>query len=119
MTKQVPTALEFELRTKLKKEPVSLDDFVKAPGMAYVLNPSLLACEHFEFKARALIKEPQLGVLGVVQRIEATEKAEEKLRAYIDQATYLRRLLLQNAGPRELRAYSVELVIDAASDHLQ
>jgi hypothetical protein len=118
MTEPVPGALEFQLRTRLKKEPVNLEEFRKATELAYVLNPSLLINGHFELKARALIKEPLLGVLGVVQHIETAQNAEESLRRYIDQATYLRRLLLQTAGRIDRRAYSVELVIDSSSTHL-
>ena len=70
----------------------------------------------FTLEADALIHDAALGTLGVVHLlIGEPEKTRERVQRWIDDATYLRHLLLENAalgqqGARE-QACTVELVL--------
>ena len=89
----------------------SLAEITAAPG--FLVSPQLRLARHFDLVVGLLVYDPELGTLGLVHLLRAAPtQLLEEVQQRIDQATYVRHLLL--AGPAATGCplpLSVELVL--------
>jgi len=86
------------------------------PKRAVIEEPSLRVAGYLDLDPDLLIVDSELGTLGLVYRLH--EEIEARARTIIDQATYLRHLLVMDAGVDarpQRRPYTVECVLSFAS----
>lgn len=82
--------------------------------VGYVENAVFIAHYHFDVTADLLIFDPAVGSIGLVRILNAKtepEKARQQVRSYVDQAAYLRHLLVNEAERQSKLVPSVELVL--------
>jgi len=83
-------------------------------GVGYVENAVFIAHYHFDVTADLLIFDPAVGSIGLVRILTAKTKpnmAGQQVRSYVDQAAYLRHLLVNEAERQSKLVPSVELVL--------
>jgi hypothetical protein len=86
------------------------------PKRAVIEEPSLRIGGYLDLDPDLLIVDSELGTLGLVYRLQ--QEIEARARTIIDQATYLRHLLVMDAGVDarpQRRPYTVECVLSFAS----
>jgi AAA domain-containing protein len=79
---------------------------------SFVIEPALRVAGYLDLDPTILIADCLLGTLGLVFRLE--DDFEQRSRTILDQATYLRHLLLMDSGgdaKPSRRAYGVECVL--------
>lgn len=82
--------------------------------VGYVENAVFIAHYHFDVTADLLIFDPVVGSIGLVRILTAKTgpgKAGQQVRSYVDQAAYLRHLLVNEAERQSKLVPSVELVL--------
>lgn len=86
-------------------------------GPVFLVERHLRFARHFDLKMDLLIHDPTLGTLGLVQRLVKKEsKLAEEVQHRIDQATYVRHLLLTAADLGGRLPLTVELVLLATNE---
>ncbi|HEY2292361.1 MAG TPA: ATP-binding protein [Thermoanaerobaculia bacterium] len=84
---------------------------VGGSGPVFLTSPSLRLARHFDPEVDLLVYDPVLGTLGLIHLLpEKGKKLEAKVKRWIDQATYVRHLLLTAPDPSSL-PLTVELVL--------
>jgi len=86
------------------------------PQRVVIQNPDLRIGGYLDLDPGVFIMDSELGTLGLVYRLEG--HFEKRAHSVIDQATYLKHLLLMDAGVDarpQRRAYTVECVLSVGS----
>jgi energy-coupling factor transporter ATP-binding protein EcfA2 len=91
------------------------------PAQLYLRAPKLRIAGHFEPDIELLIHDRELGTLGMIQLLDAVDPAaiRAQVSRYVDQATYLRHLLLtarDEHGGDDRQIVTVELVLVHRAD---
>jgi len=97
----------------------TIADWLGSRIASYLIRPRLLVAHHFDITPVALIQDPALGTLGIVELVLATEPGQvaAQVRRHVDVATYMRHLLLRDRTRGERLAHTVELVLLAADEN--
>ncbi|TXI75677.1 MAG: hypothetical protein E6Q43_03150 [Dokdonella sp.] len=93
-------------------------DWLASKTTSYLIRRRVLVAHHFDIQPAALIHDPALGTLGIVECVLATEPAQvaAQVRRHVDVATYTRHLVLRDRARGERLAHTVELVLLAANE---
>ncbi len=76
----------------------------------YLRSPALRLAQHFDLQADLLIHDPRYGTLGLVHAVEGPD-VQSAVERYLDQATYVRHLLLSERKSEHSLPLTVELVL--------
>lgn len=105
-------ALTAELREQFKVAEVASEAlWCKGEEARCARNVHFVAQHHFDIKADLLVFDPLMGTVGLVRILAADDDADQHVRSYVDQAAYLRHLLIGEAEFRKALVPSVELVL--------
>jgi hypothetical protein len=96
LVEELATSLEKELdlQRMTLSELCAKNSFDK---VIFVLNPMLRVAHHFDPRIDILIRDDFFGTLGVVQILGSSQSVAADLRRLVDEAAYLRHLLLTNS----------------------
>ncbi|HEV7516010.1 MAG TPA: AAA family ATPase, partial [Thermoanaerobaculia bacterium] len=83
----------------------------------YLRAPVLRLADHFDLKVDLLIYDPSLGTLALVHAVEAQD-VQATVEKHVDQATYVRHLLLSESSDKGALPLTVELVLVTRPDTL-
>ena len=122
-----PPSLVDELTVALRglgvKETASLEAIQirrngeVGPSPAFVVAPCLRFAHHFDLNVDLLVYDPALGTVGLVQRLrKINSKVEREVQELIDQATYVRHLLLKDPSLKGRLPLTVDLVLLSHND---
>jgi hypothetical protein len=113
-TEEILEALKKALEDRGIGEQEGLATFLKeSEKPTFLAKPTLRVAKHFDLQADLLIWSKRLGSLGIVHLLEDADKVEPQVRRHIDQAAYMRHLILSEKELEDHQATTVELVLVA------
>lgn len=95
------------------KQLTTTEDLFAVDATGFLLNPKVRIAHHFDPVIDILIYDGRLGSLGIVRLLsenEATDEIHEAIRLCVDQATYIRHLLISSCPEHEFPP-TVELIL--------
>lgn len=97
----------------------TIEEIDPAAGQIFLVNPRMRLAQHFDLEVDLLIHDRDLGTVGLVYELpEDKGKLVDEVEKRIDQATYVRYLMLNNPEIGDRLPITVEVVFVASPDQL-
>ncbi len=97
----------------------AIEEVDQAAGQIFLVNPRMRLAQHFDLQADLLIHDRDLGTVGLVYELpEDKGKLVDEVEKRIDQATYVRYLMLNHSEIGDRLPITVEVVFVASRDQL-
>lgn len=100
MLKDLKRALK-DYAIEEKRKPATF--FGEPEKPTFLAKPALRVAKHFDLQADLLVWSRRLGSLGIVHLLDDPAETEARVKRHIDQAAYMRHLILTDEG---LKSYS-------------